>query len=195
MPYPERYLPIAKNQGYPLHPGGNQVLSTLDHATGYWQVKLDEATRPKSAFTIATHHAYGLFEFVRMPFGVCNTPATFQQLMQVVLECSWLGVGQMCLHWWYFGGLKDHLEEHLGHLWKVFARLVRFLWLVKLFLPVLIACKTFFLNFNQLVSLSYWFWVGKSAISSSILSDLIIINCFMVITPFCTWVFHGQQVP
>ena len=28
---------------------------------------------------------YGLFEFVRMPFGMCNAPATFQQLIEVLL--------------------------------------------------------------------------------------------------------------
>ena len=42
---------------------------------------MDPATREKSAFT--TH--CGLHEFVRMPFGMYNAPATFQRLMQVVL--------------------------------------------------------------------------------------------------------------
>ena len=42
---------------------------------------MDPATREKSAF--ATH--CGLHEFVRKPFGMCNAPATFQRLMQVVL--------------------------------------------------------------------------------------------------------------
>lgn len=57
--------------------------------------------------------------------------------------------------------------------------LVNCLWFVKLALLVLIACKTCF-DFSQLVSLSYCFWVGKSAISqSSVVSDLIVINCFI----------------
>ena len=61
--------------------GEAQNFSTLDLAAGYWQIELDPAMREKSAFT--THQ--GLFEFNRMPFGLCNGPSTFQHLMQVVL--------------------------------------------------------------------------------------------------------------
>ena len=54
----------------------------LDLASGYWQVEID----PKSREVIAFITPWGLFKWNRMPFGLCNVPATFQRLMNQVLR-------------------------------------------------------------------------------------------------------------
>ena len=41
-----------------------------------------EVVRPKTAFCTP----FGLFEWNRMPFGLCNAPSTFQRLMQHTFE-------------------------------------------------------------------------------------------------------------
>lgn len=57
---------------------GAKWFSTMDLARGYNQVAVSEADRAKTAFCTP----FGLFEWNRMPFGLCNAPSTFQRLMQ-----------------------------------------------------------------------------------------------------------------
>ena len=60
---------------------GSQWFSTLDMVSGYWQVKVGVEDREKTAFCTPN----GLFEFKVMSFDLCNGPATFQRLMDLVL--------------------------------------------------------------------------------------------------------------
>ena len=48
--------------------GRAKYFTTLDLSAGYWQIQLDASSKEKTAFT--TH--CGLFQFSRMPFGLCN---------------------------------------------------------------------------------------------------------------------------
>ncbi len=57
---------------------GARWFLTLDLASGYNQVPVVEGDRFKTAF--CTH--FGLLEYNRMPFSLCNAPSTFHRLMQ-----------------------------------------------------------------------------------------------------------------
>ena len=58
---------------------GARYFSTMDLKSGFWQVKVSEDSHQYTAFTVGS---MGVYEFLRMPYGLCNMPATFQQLMQ-----------------------------------------------------------------------------------------------------------------
>lgn len=81
---------ITRKDAYPL-PRIDETLDTLTGqswfctlalAGGYWQIKLNDDDKPKTAFT--SHR--GLFQFTVMPFGLTNAPATFERLMDSLLK-------------------------------------------------------------------------------------------------------------
>ena len=58
---------------------GARHFSCMDLKSGFWQVQMDEESRQYTALTVGS---MGMYEFLRMPYGLCNAPATFQHLMQ-----------------------------------------------------------------------------------------------------------------
>ncbi|KAL5493310.1 hypothetical protein EMCRGX_G014468 [Ephydatia muelleri] len=63
---------------------GATIFSKLDLQCGYWQVPVDPKDQEKTAFSPGP--GMGLFQFTRMPFGLCGAPSTFQRLMDVVMR-------------------------------------------------------------------------------------------------------------
>ena len=61
---------------------GNHWFSKLDANSAYWQIPIRAEDRKKTAFITN----YGLFEHIRMGFGLCNAPATYARVMNLVLH-------------------------------------------------------------------------------------------------------------
>lgn len=97
--------------------GKCQYFTTLDLASGFYQVEMDPADIPKTAFNVE----HGHFEFLRMPMGLKNSPSTFQRVMDNVLR----GLqNEVCLV--YLDDIivfSTSLQEHIVNLGKVFSRL------------------------------------------------------------------------
>ena len=73
-------LPNLEDTIYNLH--GVKYFTSLDLVRGYYQVPMDPESKPYTSFVTSS----GQWQFCRMPFGLCNAPATFQRLMNTMLQ-------------------------------------------------------------------------------------------------------------
>ncbi|KAL7302819.1 hypothetical protein TKK_0004857 [Trichogramma kaykai] len=78
---PDRY-PLPNILDIIDHVGNAKYFSTLDLSSGFYQCMLKEEHRHKTAFSTA----FGLFQFVKMPMGLSNSPATFQRGMDIAFK-------------------------------------------------------------------------------------------------------------
>lgn len=116
---------VTRKDAYPLPRisecldtlSNSAIFSTLDMLSGYNQVPICEEDIPKSAFVVRS----GLYEYVTMPFGMSNSPATFQRIMELAMQgLTWT----TCLVYLddiiVFGST---FEEHTSRLLEVFSRI------------------------------------------------------------------------
>jgi Reverse transcriptase (RNA-dependent DNA polymerase) len=61
---------------------GTTFLSSIDLKDAFWQIELEQEARPKTAVTVPGR---GLFQFRRMPFGLCNAAQSLSRLMHHVI--------------------------------------------------------------------------------------------------------------
>ena len=87
---------------------GAKYFSSLDLKAGYWQVEVTEIDKPKTAFIAGP---LGFYEFNVLPFGLSNSPATFQRLMQASL--GKLHLNQCLLYLDDIIIYSETFEEHL----------------------------------------------------------------------------------
>ena len=123
---------VTKKDNYPLPRvddifdslKGAKWFTTLDLASGYWQIKVRAEDQEKTAFITK----FGLFEFKVMPFGLCNASATFQRIMNKILGTSiekyvMVYLDDVIIYSHTFEKHLKHLEEVLNRIRKANLRL------------------------------------------------------------------------
>ena len=106
------YLAYAKSGRHFSKLNGMKYFSTLDLQAGYHHIPLDESSIPKTAFT----SPFGKYEYIKVPFGLAQAPAYFQEFMTGALKDFPFIIGY----------LDDMIifcrtaEEYLDHIRQVF---------------------------------------------------------------------------
>ncbi|KAH9103881.1 hypothetical protein AeMF1_019899, partial [Aphanomyces euteiches] len=97
--------------------GRAKLFSTMDIASGYWNVPMAKDSIEKTAFTCK----YGLYEWLVMPFGLCNAVLCFERLMEhILIDYKW----RTCLV--YLDDCIVYSEDFGSHLIRLSQVLTKF---------------------------------------------------------------------
>ena len=94
---------------------GATYFTTLDLRAGYHLIPLDKLSVPKTAF----NSPFGKYKYIKVPFGLAQVPACFQELMTGILKDLNFVIA-------YLDDIiifSKTLQEHLSHIRKVFEKL------------------------------------------------------------------------
>lgn len=113
----DRYpIPNIQDCATSLH--GSRIFSTIDMKKAFLQIPVHEDDIPKTAVVTP----FGLFEFMRMPFGLCGASQTLQRFLHsITADLPFV-----------FVYIDDFLissrtqDEHIAHLDQLFARLAEY---------------------------------------------------------------------
>ena len=109
-------LPLLEDVFQKIAENNASVFSVCDFTSGFFQIFLDDASKPKTAFT--THR--GNYQYRRLPFGLQGAPASFQILMartlgNILFSYALCYVDDVLL-------FSRSPEQHIEHLSEVFDR-------------------------------------------------------------------------
>lgn len=89
---------------------GHEIYSFMDGFSGYNQISIAQEDKLKTTFVVEDE----VYAYNRMPFGLCNAPATFQRIILHIFQGMSVGNFRAFLDDWSVYSGKEHHLKILG---------------------------------------------------------------------------------